>query len=63
MNGWEVTGHPTDTELAAVLAAVAALRTPTRAPRPLYRDDWGSPASLLRTPFPPPPADPEEDPR
>ncbi|WP_369068831.1 acyl-CoA carboxylase epsilon subunit [Kineococcus terrestris] len=74
MSGWRVTGHPTPAELAAVVAAVDALRSATPAPapaRPAHRDGWGAPADLLRAPFPPadappadaPSADPEEDPR
>ncbi|WP_432545693.1 acyl-CoA carboxylase epsilon subunit [Kineococcus sp. SYSU DK004] len=65
MSGWRVTGHPTPGELAAVVAAVDALRAASRtaAPeaRPAHRDGWGAPADLLRAPFPP--ADLEEDPR
>ena len=69
MSGWEVHGHPTDAELAAVVAALAVLRPhaprpgPRPSPRPVWRDGWGDPSSLLRRPLPLPPTDPEEDPR
>ncbi|WP_432524814.1 acyl-CoA carboxylase epsilon subunit [Kineococcus sp. SYSU DK006] len=68
MSGWEVGGHPTDAELAAVVAALALLHPSApppgpRPPRPVEHDGWGDPSALLRTPLPLPPTDPEEDPR
>ena len=65
MSGWEVSGHPTDAELAAVVATLEVLRSqaPRPASRPVWRDGWGGPSSLLRRPAPFPAADPEEDPR
>ncbi|NAZ74630.1 acyl-CoA carboxylase subunit epsilon [Kineococcus sp. T13] len=69
MSGWEVGGHPTDAELAAVVAALGVLRAGAARPGPrppagpVWRDGWGEPSALLRSPLPLPPADPEEDPR
>ena len=69
MSGWEVRGHPTDAELAAAVAALELLRRPAPRPGPraaappAWRDGWGAPSALLRTPLPLPPTDPEEDPR
>ena len=62
-DAWVVTGNPTDVELAAVVAAVAAVvqvlhrraaQAPSAAPRASWVDGWGAPGSLLRRPLPPP---------
>ncbi|WP_432574089.1 acyl-CoA carboxylase epsilon subunit [Kineococcus sp. SYSU DK005] len=65
-DAWVVTGGPTDVELAAVVAAVAAVvqvlhrraaQGPPPAPRPSWTDGWGAPESLLRRPLPAPPTE------
>lgn len=52
---WIVRGEPSDAELAALIAALAAVANAAAAEPPALRSAWADPAHRLRTPLHPGP--------